>query len=132
MTTLPSESYWAYRTQRESHWDRLALSTTHEGLNSGYHQRLTELYRNIIPAGQSILEIGCGKGALLAALEPSRGVGIDFSREMLRHGAELHPNLEFIHGDAHELGALDGAFDAIIFSDLLNDLWDVQCFLEQV
>lgn len=132
MTRIYSEQFWAYRNQRETHWDGLADSYSHHGLKCGYHRRLRELYRDLIPAGQSILEIGCGKGALLAALEPARGVGVDFSHEMLRHAVKLHPSLEFIHGDAHDLGSLSGLFDVIIFSDLINDLWDVQSFLEQI
>jgi hypothetical protein len=34
--------------------------------------------------------------------------------------------------DAHDLSSLEGEFDVIIFSDTVNDLWDVQRALEQV
>ena len=132
MTQLRTGQERSYRYHRETHWDSLASTYSRRGLKSGYHRRLRTLYRNVIHPGQAVLEIGCGRGDLLAALDPSRGVGIDFSREMLRAAADLHPSLEFIHADAHDLDGVNGPFDFVIFSDLLNDLWDVQLFLEQV
>lgn len=121
-----------YRFQRQAHWDRLADTFSHDGVKSCYHRCITALYREIIPPGQSVLEIGCAKGELLAALSPARGVGIDFSEQMLNHAKVQHPFFEFIHGEAHDLGRISGPFDYIIFSDLIDDLWDVQSFLDQV
>lgn len=121
-----------YRSLRESHWDSLADSFDHGGMSAEYHRRLVTLFRQIIQEGESVLEIGCARGDLLAALNPSRGVGVDFSEGMLRHARKLHGSLEFIHADAHDLGGVSGTFDYIIFSDLIDDLWDVQLFLDQV
>jgi ubiquinone/menaquinone biosynthesis C-methylase UbiE len=78
-----------------------------------------------VSPGQKVLEIGCGTGELLASLNPSTGVGIDLSGEMINRAARRFPELCFIQADAHEL-AFDETFDIIILSDLLNDLWDVQ------
>jgi len=75
--------------------------------------------------GQRVIEIGCGCGDLLAAVEPAFGVGIDFSGETIRLAAAKHPELFFVQMDAHDL-AIRGEFDVIILSDLVNDLWDVQ------
>ena len=44
-----------------------------------------------LAADGPILELGCGHGDLLACLNPSKGVGIDFSENMLRAAAEKHP-----------------------------------------
>ena len=118
-----------YRSSRESHWEKLADSFSHSGLRGEYHRRLTELFREIIPVGQSVLEIGCAKGELLASLSPGRGVGVDFSDGMLRHARQKFPSLEFYLKDAHDLEGISGSFDYIIFSDLVDDLWDVQAFL---
>ena len=78
-----------------------------------------------------VLELGCGNGDLLDSLQPSSGVGVDFSRQMLLHARKKHPGLAFIAGDAAHV-RLNETFDYIILSDLLNDLWDVQAALENL
>ena len=101
-------------------------------MGNWYHQRLEEIYRFHASPNQSVLEIGCSEGDLLAALKPARGVGIDFSEEMICRARQRHPGLEFILADAHELSGLRETFDVIILSDLVNDLWDVQRVFEQL
>jgi SAM-dependent methyltransferase len=85
-----------------------------------------------VSPNQRVLEIGCANGNLLAALQPSRGVGVDFSGEMIQRAKTSHPHLEFIHADAHDLSCVHETFDIIILSDLVNDLWDVQRVFEQI
>jgi ubiquinone/menaquinone biosynthesis C-methylase UbiE len=122
-----------YQQTRISHWDNIACKRdSWQGMGKWYHRRLTELYRFYVPKNASILEIGCADGRLLASLNPARGVGIDFSAEMIERAKKNHPNIEFIHADAHDLSALNETFDIIILSDLVNDLWDVQRVLEQL
>lgn len=119
-----------YTLNRIRHWDEVARRyKARRSLGSGYHRRLAEIYRNLIPPGSSILEIGCGTGHLLASLHPSRAVGVDFSAAMLAQAREKHPECEFVQADAHTL-RLGEPFDFVILSDLLNDLWDVQSVLE--
>lgn len=121
-----------FRQARETHWDAVARHTdTRQGWGGYYHQRLAEVYRFLIPPQSRVLEVGCGRGDLLAAVAPARGVGVDFSREMLARARHKYPQLEFIECDAHEL-AVEEKFDFIILSDLLNDLWDVQAVLQRL
>jgi SAM-dependent methyltransferase len=123
----------AYQQTRISHWDAIAQKRqSWQGIGRWYHCRLQEIYRFHISQNQAILEVGCAEGNLLAALNPARGVGIDFSEEMICRARQLHPDLEFIHTDAHDLSALNEKFDVIILSDLVNDLWDVQGVFEQL
>jgi len=123
----------AYQKTRITHWDAIARKRdAWSGMGRWYHQRLAEIYRFHVPSNVRILEIGCADGRLLAHLRPSRGVGIDFSEEMIRRAREKHPNLDFIHADAHDLSMLKETFDVILLSDLVNDLWDVQRVLEQL
>ena len=123
----------AYQKARIAHWDAIAHKReSWQGLGGWYHRRLQEVYSFHISPHQNVLEIGCAEGNLLAALKPARGVGIDFSEAMLCRAKELHPDLEFIQADAHDLSELDETFDAIILSDLVNDLWDVQRVFEQI
>jgi len=121
-----------YREERRRHWDAVAGSRDRQrGWGGYYHQRLREIYGFIIPAGMQVLEIGCGEGELLAALQPSRGVGVDFSSGMLERAKERYPGLDFVAADAHALG-IEGEFDFIILSDLVNDLWDVQTVFGEI
>ena len=119
-----------YTEKRRAHWDEVALRFQ-RGSRGGrsYHRRLREVYRNLVPPGQRVLELGCGTGDLLAACAPAYGVGVDFSDNMLRHAAQKHPELEFIQYDVLEYEPND-TFEVVILSDLINDLWDVQGALE--
>src|SRR5215207_2095515 len=94
----------AYRRDRIAHWDDVARKTQrHEGAGRYYHRRLAEIYRFLIPPGQRVLELGCGRGDLLAALRPSVGVGVDLSPEMVRHAHARHAGLRFVQADALDL-----------------------------
>ncbi len=121
-----------YQRERMAHWDTVSSKKRNENRPGAfYHKLLQHYYRFFIPPGKRILEIGCGHGDLLAALKPELGVGIDFSAEMIRSAAAKHGNLCFIQADAHDL-PLEGKFDVILISDLVNDLWDVQRMLQEL
>jgi SAM-dependent methyltransferase len=121
-----------YQRSRKFHWDAVARELENwSGWGSYYHRRLADVYRSVVSPGQSILELGCGRGDLLAALRPSVGVGVDFSEEMISLARRRHPKLRFIHADAHQLDLTEN-FDVIILSDLVNDVWDVQTVLQEV
>ena len=121
-----------YRQARMRHWDNVACQLdTWKGMGGYYHSRLEHIYQFLVSPGQKVLEIGCGRGDLLAKLKPVFGVGIDWSFEMCKRGKERYPDLHFIQTDALSLG-MDMSFDVIILSDVLNDIWDVQVVLEQL
>src|SRR5215831_18503079 len=94
--------------------------------NPGYHEALFEIARFYVPRGSRVLEIGCGTGDLLAALEPSEGVGIDLSAAMVREAAQRHPHLEFHQAAAERLELPDRTFDYVILSDLVGYLFDIR------
>lgn len=127
-----SQGYQIYQQERRHHWDQVGRnSPRRRSIGGYYHRRLQEIYRFLIPPNQRVLEVGSGNGDLLAALQPSFGLGIDFSREMVALAASRHPTLRFVQADGHAL-PLQGEFDTIILSDLANDVWDVQAVLEEV
>ena len=122
-----------YQQTRKTHWDSVAKKRDHwRGMGKWYHRRVLEIYRYLVNPNQRILEIGCGTGTLISRLQPSHGVGIDFSTEMIARAKQHHPEIEYQQIDAHDLSSIGGQFDVIIFSDTVNDLWDVQRALEQV
>jgi len=126
------EAQVRYGQARRLHWNQVARKLeTWTGWGGYYHRRLTQVYQSLVSSGQSVLEIGCARGDLLAALNPATGVGVDFSEEMIFSARRRHPQLRFVHADAHAL-ELGEKFDVIILSDVVNDLWDVQTVLKNV
>lgn len=99
--------------------------------NRYYYQELEKYVRFLIPKKSSVLEIGCGTGEILASLKPSRGVGIDFSEEMIKIARNKFPHLEFRVEDAQCL-KIDEKFEYVILSDLIGSLIDVQGAFEQL
>jgi SAM-dependent methyltransferase len=131
--SFPDPAAQAYQQARIAHWNELARKRdSWQGMGRWYHRRLQEIYSFHVSPHQTILEVGCAEGHLLASLKPTRGVGIDFSDEMICRAKKQYPQLEFIQADAHDLSDLDEKFDVIILSDLVNDLWDVQRVFEQI
>ena len=99
--------------------------------NLGYHRMLADQYRFLVPPGQRVLEVGCGDGDLLAALEPCFGVGVDLSPAMVerarhRHGSE---RLRFHAAAIEEIDLGEVVFDVIVMSDLVGYLYDIKAVL---
>jgi len=90
-----------------------------------YYALLSRLLQFMVPPGRRVLEVGCGTGDLLAALQPTLGVGLDLSGKMLRIARTKFPDLRFVQSNAQQ-PSLSGTFDYIILSDLVGDLEDVQ------
>src|ERR1700754_4375875 len=89
-------------------------------INAAYHEDDLKFMRFLIPPGKRVLELGCGTGELLAALEPSYGVGVDFGTQTLARARARFPQLNFILGDAEDpatLQAIEGPFDYIVIAD---------------
>ncbi|MDQ7784718.1 MAG: glycosyltransferase [Desulfomonilaceae bacterium] len=121
-----------YTAERRAHWDGIAERMGTEATwGEYYHRALARIYQRVVPPGQKVLELGCSRGDLLAALEPSLGIGIDLSEKMVKMAREAHPDLIFLQADAHEL-CFKERFDVIILSDLVNDLWDVQSVFQEL
>ncbi|MBV8841235.1 MAG: glycosyltransferase [Bryobacterales bacterium] len=125
VVTFSSEQI-EHTTERIRYWDAYIRKPGPWAVTRRYYQRrLAEIYGSFIPPGLRVLELGCGTGDLLAALRPARGLGIDFSQAAIKLAGQKHPDIEFRHADAHAFEC-DETFDAIICSDLVNELWDVQ------
>ncbi|HEX5881778.1 MAG TPA: class I SAM-dependent methyltransferase [Actinomycetota bacterium] len=102
---------------------RLAAEVTRRHLTAArsLYEQLAELLVGI--GARHILDIGCGEGALRAALparSPARLVGLDASRTML--GA--HPPPVVQAAAAAALPFLAGAFDAAVAVNVLDHLAD--------
>jgi SAM-dependent methyltransferase len=89
-----------------------------------YYDLLTEIYRERIPPGVSVLEVGCGTGTLLARMQPARGVGIDISSKMIEVAASKYPDIEFHARDICTF-PFEDTFDFIMVADVIEHLRDV-------
>ena len=72
-----------------------------------------------LPADATVLDIGCGNGALLCALSGNitAGTGVDVSPAMIakaNHNARYEPHLDFKVIDVPQLPFPDRSFDAIV------------------
>jgi ubiquinone/menaquinone biosynthesis C-methylase UbiE len=98
---------------------------------SFYYALLADIYREFVPEGASVLEVGCGTGTLLASLKPGRGVGIDISDRMVAIAREKFPALTFLAGDAERL-PIEGTFEFVIVPDVVEHLSDVPAMFRSV
>ncbi len=94
--------------------------------NAYYYTDQEKYFQFLIPSGRSLLELGCGTGDLLNALKPKRGVGIDFSREMVRIAGKRYPHLEFRIADIESIDGWGETFDVLILSDVVGHLMDIE------
>jgi ubiquinone/menaquinone biosynthesis C-methylase UbiE len=112
-----------------TNWDRWRK------FNAAYHADDRKFMRFLIPPGKRVLELGCGRGDLLAALEPSYGVGVDFGAETVAKANALHPKLHFVLGDVEDpvtLAGIEGPFDYIVIADTIGMFEDIDGTLRLV
>src|SRR4051794_24140585 len=96
--------------------------------SAAYREDDRKFMQFLVPPGKRILELGCGRGELLAALQPSYGVGVDFGARTLAKARELHPDLHFVLGDVEDPATLDtvnGPFDYIVIADTIGMFEDI-------
>jgi SAM-dependent methyltransferase len=109
----------------KEHFDLLASSyDAWKTKASHYYDLLTDIYRERISPGVSVLEVGCGTGTLLARMQPARGVGIDISSKMIEIAARKYPNIEF-HAEDIATFHFRGTFDFIMVPDVVEHLRDI-------
>jgi len=97
--------------------------------NSYFYNNDRSYMRFLVGTGKRVLELGCGTGGLLNDLNPSYGVGVDLSENMISIANQNYPNLEFVQGDLEDEGlisSLQGPFDFIILSDTIGFLDDCE------
>lgn len=81
--------------------------------------------------GSSLLDVGCGGGLLAEcfAREGARVTGIDLSRASLfaarRHAQAAGVEVDYVNADAESFPFLDAAFDAVVSSDFLEHVSDL-------
>ena len=85
----------------------------------------------MVPAGGKVLDVGCGRGDVLAAVQPAEGVGVDISPAMVASARADHPKLTFVAEGIEDFRG-DGSFDAALCVNTLEYTWDVGSVLRAV
>jgi SAM-dependent methyltransferase len=101
--------------------------------NSYFYKDDYKYMKFLVGENARVLELGCGTGRLLNALNPSYGVGVDLSSNMISIAKKNYPNLEFVQGDLEDemlISSLQETFDFIILSDTIGYLDDCENALE--
>ncbi len=91
----------------------------YQGKFKYYYNDISKYFNFYLNKDNSILEIGCGNGALLSRLKGDTKVGIDFSEKMISEAKTLFPELEFYIQDAEDI-QLNRKFDVIILSGVIG------------
>ncbi|HEX3629485.1 MAG TPA: glycosyltransferase [Candidatus Dormibacteraeota bacterium] len=121
-----------FKREIREHYDRLASRRDHwYRRNRRYHDYIERSLTRLLPAGQAVLELGCGTGNLLGALRPQTGYGIDLSPAMVEIARRKYPTFRFDVQDAEQLEG-GPKLDIVVASDLVGELLDITAMLERV
>jgi SAM-dependent methyltransferase len=99
--------------------------------NAYYYGWLDRIYRFVVRPNSRVLHVGCECGDLLAAVEPSYGVGVDTDPGVIALARRRFGHLKFFAADPHEL-ELDEKFDYVLICNSLGKWRDIQQVLERV
>ncbi len=99
--------------------------------NSYYYNWLDKIYKFVVRPNSRVLHVGCECGDLLAAVEPSYGVGIDEDPELIELAKRRFGHLNFYSMDPHNL-QIDEKFDYILICNSLGRWYDIQQVLEGI
>ena len=120
----------------ETFYDKIAVSRKRWIKKSkSFHQEDLLMLKEFTFKQSKVLELGCGSGQLLNSLQPSYGLGVDISKEIIKQAKKNYKDLNFIHGDISKIKNLikkNIKFDYIILSDTIGYLQDIQTTLEQL
>jgi len=95
--------------------------------NKYYYGRMRRMLQFIVEPQKRVLDLRCETGHLLAALEPSYGVGLEISEAMVEVARRLHPELRFVTSDVETLD-LHETFDYILFNHIFDTMDVLRAF----
>jgi len=98
--------------------------------NRYYYGRIKRLLRFIIEPRKRVLEVRCQTGGLLAAVEPSFGVGVEISQKLADVAKKDHPDLNFVCADPEDLD-LGEKFDYVVFGHIFDTV-DILAALNRI
>lgn len=122
---LPEERLFRHRDKITSHFEGLAKEYYKlKERNSYYNNYLKDWCKSLLPPGKKVLDVGCGRGDVLNAVQPNEGVGIDVSQTMIDLASQEFPHLKFAKQSIEEFEG-DETFDAVLMINTLEYLYDI-------
>lgn len=109
-----------------------------EGYDSWHQEDLGQTWRSLglalihSRAPESILDVGCGKGAFTARFHAKRILGLDVSDTALGRARVRNPDAEFRCLRAEEISSLDERFDLAVCLEVLSYVQDWRGFLHEL
>ena len=122
------------RESTRDYFERIAPVWDHwHEKNRYYHRKMIELFRGMVPPGGRVLELGCGTGDLLAALDPAVGVGLNVAGALTALARQKHPQFQFDTVDVDEAKITPGvAPEYVVLDNMLDYVYDVWDLLENL
>jgi SAM-dependent methyltransferase len=100
------------------------------------HTRYHDFFTSRVKAGERVLDVGCGIGAVAFDLAERSGawvVGVDLSPENIETARERyqHPRVEYrVQDGVHD--SQNGRFDVVVLSNILEHLPERPAFLQRL
>ncbi len=104
-------------------------------VNRFFRREISDLVISQIPAGSSVLDIGCGDGSMLLAANASSAVGIDMDGSILidelEEGLMNHRIIESAI-EKVDFSEIDESFKFVVMSGLLEHVYDILSVFQKV
>jgi homoserine O-acetyltransferase len=110
-------------------------SSGHKPRAARQAQRLDhQAIRDLLPAGASVLDLGCGEGELLDSLTPARAYRIGLELDVPALIAAVTHGQDVVHADLNDSLAFfrDQQFEVVVLSQALQCVRDTQRILEEI
>jgi ubiquinone/menaquinone biosynthesis C-methylase UbiE len=122
------------RERIKAYFDRIAPVWDYwHDRNQFYHTGMSKIVQGMVPPRMAVLELGSGTGGLLAALQPSCGVGLNVAQELTERARQKYPQFEFYTTDVDQVKAPDNFFPQyLVMTNLLDYVYDVWDQLENL
>lgn len=114
----------------ENEWD----ADDYDGDHAFVYEYGSDLLALLSPeAGEQVLDLGCGTGALTQRVADAGAdvVGVDSSRSMVAQARTDHQDPTFVQADGRRL-PFDGGFDAVLSNAALHWITDQDAVLDAV
>lgn len=121
------------KTDYDDYWD--AKASTGMGQLSAFRRRRAEVFARVIRPGARVLDLGVGDGAILRYLIERRqidGYGLDVSPKAVEFCRAQGLNVDLADINQPIEQAIDGHFDAVIMSEIIEHIPEPETLLNSL